>query len=119
VGSVDENDLASLYSAAIAVVYPSLYEGFGLPVLEAMQSGTPVITTKDPAILEISGGAAIHVHAFDVAGWISAMSEVAANQDLQYRLRAAGLERASCFSWQKTARLTHELYEHVLRQAGA
>ena len=72
-GAVPEEDLPALYSGALAFVYPSLYEGFGLPVLEAMQCGTTVITSRDPAIMEVSGGAAVHVDANDVRALVEAM----------------------------------------------
>src|SRR6202035_6199001 len=74
-GAVPEQDLPALYSGALACVYPSLYEGFGLPVLEAMQCGALVITSRDPAILEVSGDAAVHVDASDVRALAEAMRE--------------------------------------------
>ena len=76
-GEVPDSDLPALYSGALACVYPSLYEGFGLPVLEAMQCGALVITSRDPAILEVSGDAAVHVDAEDTAALVEAMRAVA------------------------------------------
>ena len=107
-GAVKEEDLPSLYSGAIAFVYPSLYEGFGLPVLEAMQCGATVITSRDPAIMEVSDGAAVHVDATDVRALAEAM-----------RVRPVrteeSLKRAAQFSWSSTARKTREVYEAAVR----
>lgn len=109
-GSVPDSDLPSLYSGAIAVLYPSLYEGFGLPLLEAMQCGAPVLTSRDAALVEVAGGSAIHLHALDTAQWIEAMTALLENSELRARQIEASLRRASSFSWQKTARLTREVY---------
>ncbi len=108
-GEVPDSDLPGLYSGALACVYPSLYEGFGLPVLEAMQCGALVITSRDPAILEVSGGvnhrSALHVDAENTAGLVEAMRAVAANSGGFDEVRQRALARAAQFSWQKTARL--------------
>jgi len=112
-GPVPDEDLASLYSRAAAVVYPSLYEGFGLPVLEAMQCGAFVITSRDPAILETTGGdAAVHVDANDERALAQALA--AAFGDTS-RIRERALARARRFSWQTTARKTREVYAAVSR----
>lgn len=103
-GAVPEDELNTLYSGAIAFVYPSLYEGFGLPVLEAMQCGATVITSRDPAIMEVSGGAAIHVDAQDVRALADAMRS-------QPVRREESLKRAALFSWSSTAAKTREVYE--------
>ncbi len=108
-GAVPEDDLAGLYSGAIACVYPSLYEGFGLPVLEAMQCGATVITSRDPAIMEVSGGAAIHVEATDVRALAEAMTA-------RPNRREESLKRAAMFSWTKTAAKTREVYEVALQR---
>jgi glycosyltransferase involved in cell wall biosynthesis len=114
-GEVPDSDLPALYSDALACVYPSLYEGFGLPVLEAMQCGALVIASRDPAILEVSDGAALHVDATDTAGLAEAMRSVAADPGHFAELRQKALARAAQFSWQKTARLTKEVYESAKR----
>ena len=107
-GAVPDEDLPALYSGARAFVYPSLYEGFGLPVLEAMQCGATVITSRDPAIMEVSGGAAVHVDATDVRALVEAMRARPVR-------RAESLQRAALFSWQATARKTREVYDVATR----
>ncbi|MDE3197272.1 MAG: glycosyltransferase family 4 protein, partial [Acidobacteriota bacterium] len=112
-GEVPDNQLPHLYSEALAFVYPTLYEGFGLPVLEAMQCGCPVITSRDPAVTEVSAGAAIHADGpLELAG---AMRAVASHAALRAKLRAAGLARSASFSWTATARETRALYAELVR----
>jgi glycosyltransferase involved in cell wall biosynthesis len=115
-GEVAEDRLAELYSGAIACVYPSLYEGFGLPPLEAMQCGCPVITSKDPAVTEVCGDAAIHVDATDVRAITTAMEALLLNPGERTRRRELGLSRAARFSWQRTAALTREVYAAAIRR---
>jgi len=114
-GEVPDSELPGLYSGALACVYPSLYEGFGLPVLEAMQCGALVITSRDPAILEVSGEAAVHVDAEDEAALVEAMRAVAKNSDGFDDVRHRALARAAQFSWQNTARSTREVYDAARR----
>ena len=114
-GEVADSELPALYSGALACAYPSLYEGFGLPVLEAMQCGALVIASRDPAILEVSGDAAVHVDAEDTPALAEAMWAVAANSDGFDAVRQRALARAALFSWQKTARLTRQVYEDAAR----
>jgi len=112
-GEVPDQELPRLYSDALAFVYPTHYEGFGLPVLEAMQCGCPVITSRDPAVVEVSGGAAIHTSsAQEIA---EAMRAIAGNPRLRNTLSGAGLQRAAAFSWSRTARETHAVYCSVLQ----
>ncbi len=111
-GEVPEGELPRLYSEALAFVYPSHYEGFGLPVLEAMQCGCPVIASNDPAIKEVSGGAALHCGtSLELA---EAMRRIASDPALRSSLRHAGLARARRFSWQQTARATRAVYLEAL-----
>jgi glycosyltransferase involved in cell wall biosynthesis len=112
-GEVPDEELPRLYSDALAFVYPTHYEGFGLPVLEAMQCGAPVITSRDPAVVEVAGGAAIHTSSPQEIA--EAMRGVAVNPFLRNVLRGCGLERASGFSWSRTARETRAVYSSVLR----
>jgi glycosyltransferase involved in cell wall biosynthesis len=111
-GEIPDEELPKLYVRATAFVYPSHYEGFGLPVLEAMQCGCPVITSKDPAISEVSDGTALQVSSsLDLAG---ALRNVANQPELRERMRREGLERAKCFSWERTARATRAVYAEAL-----
>ena len=115
-GEVSDSALPGLFSGAIAVLYPSLYEGFGLPVLEAMTCGAAVITSCDPAILEVSEDAAIHVAADDEIGWATQMETLLMQpKQLQCR-RTRSLERAAQFSWRNTAVLTREVYVEAIRR---
>lgn len=116
-GEVEERELSELYSGALAFVYPSLYEGFGLPVLEAMQCGAAVITSRDPAISEVAAGAALQVDAHDGRAWVQALTTVATAPEWLARLQAASLARAREFSWDRTARLTREAYAEARRRA--
>jgi len=112
-GAVREDCLIGLYREAAALVYPSRYEGFGLPVLEAMACGTPVIASRAASIPEVLGDAGILLDPDDASGWTRAMMSVLSNGDLRVRLRAEGLGRATTFTWSRTARLTLDAYRRV------
>jgi glycosyltransferase involved in cell wall biosynthesis len=114
-GAVAEEELAPLYSGATAVLYPSLYEGFGLPVLEAMQCGAVVITSRDPAITEVAEGASVQVDALDTKALAAAMDSVARAPENFFDLRAHAIRRAAEFSWERTARKTREVYASAIR----
>ncbi len=113
-GYVPRSDLVALYNAATALTYPSLYEGFGLPIVEAMACGTPVAASGIPALQEIGGSAVYWVEPRDVSGWAEAMARLADDGDLRDDLRAAGLARAPQFSWDRTAAELVRLYDRVL-----
>jgi glycosyltransferase involved in cell wall biosynthesis len=97
------------------VVYPSLYEGFGLPVIEAMQCGALVVTSRDPALMEVSKDGAVHVNAGDPRDLALALAAVAENPTNFAGTRARALERARRFSWRRTAELTREVYDAAAR----
>ena len=115
-GYVPEEDLPRLYGGARAFVYPSLYEGFGLPVLEAMQCGTPVVTTDISSMPEVVGDAALMVHPDDMNGLAGALTRVLSDDALAADLRQRGLARAAEFSWERCARETRAVYEEIGRK---
>jgi len=112
-GHVPTDDLVALYSAAELFVQPSLFEGFGLPVLEAMTCGTAVITSNVTSIPEVAGDAALLIDPRDVDGLAEAMRRVLTNTALRRRLETAGLHQAARFSWRRTAQSTLQVYDEV------
>jgi alpha-1,3-rhamnosyl/mannosyltransferase len=114
IGYVDDDELALLVAAARTLIYPSLYEGFGLPPLEAMASGTPVITSNVSALPEVVGDAGIQVGPHDTDALREAMGKLAEDDRAWEALRSAGLARASQFSWARCARETLAVYRQVL-----
>ncbi len=117
-GYVREEDLPALVSGAAALVYPSLYEGFGLPVLEAMACGIPVITSNVSALPEVAGDAALLVDPRSREAIAAAMRSILDEPRLRERLIEAGLRRASGFSWRRTAEGTLAAYRAVLARPG-
>jgi glycosyltransferase involved in cell wall biosynthesis len=115
---VDEETLACLYSGASAFVYPSLYEGFGLPVLEAMACGCPVICSHAASLPEVAGDAALFINPADPDDLACKIDRVLQDTALRSVLIENGLQRAQCFSWQKTAAQTLELFSRVSEEAG-
>jgi len=113
-GYVSDDELARIYSAASLLVYPSLYEGFGLPIAEAMASGVPVITSDQSCLPEVAGGAGLIVGAQDVAGLREAIERVLHDQALAERMRVAGLQRATQLTWDACAHATLAVYDKVL-----
>ena len=116
VGLTPEEDLPALYSGAIACLYPSYYEGFGLPVLEAMQCGAVVIASRDPAIVEVASDGAILLDVEDRAVWTDALRLALTQPEQMRALREKAMLRAGDFSWTKTARLTRAVYEHAIQR---
>ena len=112
-GYVPDDDMPALYSGAVLLAFPSLYEGFGLPVLEAMACGTPVVTSKGSATEEVAGDAALLVDPHDRSSIAHAMQRLLVDGVEHARLRERGLERAAQFSWERTARDTLSVYEVV------
>jgi glycosyltransferase involved in cell wall biosynthesis len=107
-GYVPKDELARLYAEAACLILPSRYEGFGLPVVEAMASGTPVVAAPDPALREVAGDAAVFA---PPEGLGAAVARAIAERE---RWRAAGIERARRFSWEETARRTLDVYRELL-----
>lgn len=112
-GLTAEEDLPGLYSGAVACLYPSYYEGFGLPVLEAMQCGALVISSRDPAIVEVAADGAVLVDVADRAGWMEALRSAVRAPDQMRAIRDRALRRAGEFSWTTTAKLTRVVYDHA------
>jgi alpha-1,3-rhamnosyl/mannosyltransferase len=109
-GPVPEAELPALYAAATIFVFPSLYEGFGLPVLEAMACGTPVVCANTSSLPEVAGEAALTADPLDVAAMAAALARVVDDAGLRRDLREKGLSRAGRFNWENTARRTLDLY---------
>ena len=109
-GFVDDDDLPAVYSGAALFVFASLYEGFGLPLLEAMACGVPVVTSNVSAMPEVAGDAAVLVDPRDADGLAGAIARLLRDDALRDRLRAAGLARARQFPWEATARRTLDAY---------
>ena len=110
-GHVPQADLPALYSAADLFAFPSLYEGFGLPALEAMACGAPVVASNVSAVPEVVGDAALQVPPLDVEALADAMERLLRDEPLRANLRERGLKRAAGFSWEDTARRTAEVYK--------
>jgi len=113
-GFVSHETLAALYRLADVFVFPSLYEGFGLPPLEAMASGTPVITSDVSSLPEIVGDAALLIDPTEPEAIADAMRRVLGDADLRASLKARGLARARAFSWERSIRRVREIYSEVL-----
>ncbi len=111
---VTDEEKAALYNAATVVVLPSLYEGFGFPVLEAMACHTPVVASNRSSIPELVGDAGILLDPTDDAGWVRALGDLLGNEREQQRLVKLGIDQAARFSWERTARETMAVYERVL-----
>jgi glycosyltransferase involved in cell wall biosynthesis len=113
-GRVPDAELAALLRAATAVVVPSRAEGFGLPLLEAMAAGAPVVTSDDAALVEVGGGAAAVAPLGDEAALAALLCDVVSDPERRQRMSAAGLVRAEAFSWEQTARATWKLYRELV-----
>ena len=113
-GYVADEDLPALYSLAQLFVYPSQYEGFGLPVLEAMACGVPVVTSNTSSLPEVVGDAALLVQPKEAQSLAVAMLHVLNDDELRAKMRLRGLEQAARFTWEETARRTLQVYEKML-----
>jgi glycosyltransferase involved in cell wall biosynthesis len=112
-GYVSDQTLGALYRLASAFVFPSLYEGFGLPPLEAMASGTPVITSNLSSLPEVTGDAAVLVDPYDVDSIVDGMRRVLSDPVLAAELRRKGIERAREFSWERSVAKTRQVYQQI------
>ena len=115
VGFVDDEDLVSLYNIAKVFIMPSLYEGFGLPILEAMSCGCPVVTSREGSLPEVAGDAAFYVDAYSVDSISDGIKKVFSDRDLRKVLSEKGIKQSQKFSWKKTAEETRECYKKALR----
>lgn len=117
-GPVNEEELPIFYTSADVFVFPSLYEGFGLPVLEAMACGCPVITSNTSSLPEVIGDAGIMVNPTNDIELGNAITDVLSDDDLRKNLAKKALRRAKYFSWEKTAEETYKLYKRVMEEEG-
>ncbi len=113
-GYVEDTDLPTLYRAADLFAYPSLYEGFGLPPIEAMACGTPVLVSDAPALPEVVGDAARIAPVNDPEAWAAALNEMLTDPLERRRYSEAGPRRAACFTWEETAQRTREVYRDAV-----
>jgi glycosyltransferase involved in cell wall biosynthesis len=116
-GFVEPSDLATLYSMARSLAYPSLYEGFGLPCLEAMSCGTPVVTSDSSSLPELVGDYGLKVDPTSVDALAGALHKICSDDECYHNLSVRGAERARQFSWLTTARKTVDLYNRTIAEA--
>ena len=114
IGFVEEDDLVGLYNIASVFIMPSLYEGFGLPVLEAMSCGCPVITSKEGSLTEVAGDAVCYIDATNLKDIANSLRKVFYEKNLQEELSRKGLLQSKKFSWKKTTDFTVETYRKAL-----
>jgi glycosyltransferase involved in cell wall biosynthesis len=114
-GYLPEETLAVMYRLAAVFVFPSLYEGFGLPPLEAMASGTPVVTSNVSSLPEVAGDAALLVDPYDPSAIADGVEHVLTDETLRRELREKGLARAHQFSWERSVRRIREIYDEACR----
>ena len=113
IGPIPEADKIALLTSASVFAYPSRYEGFGLPPLEAMAASTPVVASNAASLPEVVGDGGLLVSPDDVVGWATALTNVLEDSDLSTRLSLSGRQRAASFTWVKTARMTRDVYESI------
>lgn len=114
-GFIPKEDLVLLYNMATIFAMPSLYEGFGLPILEAMSCGCPVVTSKEGSIPEVAGDSAFYINAYDSDNIAKGIKAIYENRDLQERYSTKGLIQVKKFSWKKTAKATVKVYESIIK----
>ena len=113
VGFIADKDLPAFYQGTSAFVWPSLYEGFGIPVLEAMASGAPVVTSKIPVFEEVTGRAAVLVDPKNSTDIANGITKILSNPKFAGELGAKGKVRAKSFSWEKSAKVLLRLYKKI------
>jgi glycosyltransferase involved in cell wall biosynthesis len=116
---VSDDDLVELYNRAFIFAYPSLYEGFGLPVLEAMACGTPVVTSNTSSLPEVAGNAALFADPRDPQSMAQQLKKLLSDRSLRETMRARGIEHARQFSWRRCAESTLAVYENVCDASSA
>jgi alpha-1,3-rhamnosyl/mannosyltransferase len=114
VGYVPDEDLPALYAGADALLYPSFYEGFGMPPVEAMACGTAAVTSTADAVREVVGSHALTIDANDLAGWSDALARIARDRDFLDYYRRRGIAHAATFTWEKCAQVVYGVYQKVL-----
>ncbi len=114
IGFADDIDLPALYSAALITAVPSLYEGFGIPVLESMACGTPVVTSTVSSLPEVAGDAALMVDPTNLDALIAALDRLISSETLRHDLTTRGLVRARTFTWERSAQQLNDLYRRLL-----
>lgn len=114
-GYVPEDDLISLYKEALCLVYPSYYEGFGLPILEAMSFGTPVICSNTSSMTEVGGNAAIYIDPFKTESIVSALQKISRNKKIISALSKKGLAQSKKFSWKNSAKKMNKIYQKLIK----
>jgi glycosyltransferase involved in cell wall biosynthesis len=117
-GFIRDDDLPAVYSAATVFVFPSLYEGFGLPPLEAMACGTPCVVSNSSSLPEVTGAAALLFNPTSLDDFEGCMLRVLTQPDLHQRLRQQGLKQSSLFPWNKAADETLRVYRAILEETG-
>lgn len=114
-GKISESDLAAWYRGAVATVFPSLYEGFGLPVIESMACGTPVVTSNTTSLPEVGGDAAIYVDPLSIDSIVHGMIRVVHDSSLRKNMQNRGIERAAMFTWDRAANVVYTTLEEMLK----
>ena len=109
-GNIEDNELVAFYNLATIYIQPSLYEGFGLPVLQAFACGTPVVSSNGGSLPEVGGKAVVYFNPTDLQQFVAIVGGVLKDKSLQNKLSELGLAQASKFSWEKVAKQTAEVY---------